>query len=171
MLLNKLCMPALIYFVYAFTHVFIDTIKGLYNTALIEMGIGLLITLVLNILCEQGLGVVSWLIISIPFILMTSIAALVLFVLKLNPATGKALTPPGKTNESNSSQSPTNSSLLPNHPCHRCQQHHPPDHPCPHHPQCGKCHQYHPPHHSCPQQCGKCHQYHPPTQNRPPNQL
>jgi hypothetical protein len=42
-------------------------------------------------LCEQNLGIISWIIISIPFLLMTVIAGLILFVLKLNPATGQKL--------------------------------------------------------------------------------
>ena len=93
-MIHKLCMPALIYLIFSFTHVVIDTYKGLYNTAIIEIWIGIVFTLLLNLLCNSGLGIVSWLIISIPFILMTVIASIVLFAFKLNPATGQAITPP-----------------------------------------------------------------------------
>ena len=96
-----LCMPALIYLIFSFTHVIIDTYKGLYNTAMIEVWISLLFTLLLNLLCEQNLGFVSWIIISIPFLLMTVIASLVLFMFKLNPSTGQQLT---QTSTQNSSQ-------------------------------------------------------------------
>ena len=89
--MNKLCMPALIYLVYSFTHVVIDTYRGLYNTAVIELWIGVVFTLLLNALCDQKLGIVAWLIISIPFLLMTVIASLLLFMFRLNPATGQAL--------------------------------------------------------------------------------
>lgn len=89
--MNKLCMPALIYLVYSFTHVVIDTYRGLYNTAVIELWIGVVFTLLLNVLCDQELGIIAWLIISIPFLLMTVIASLILFVFRLNPATGQAL--------------------------------------------------------------------------------
>ena len=84
-------MPALIYLVYSFTHVVIDTYRGLYNTAVIELWIGVVFTLLLNVLCDQELGIIAWLIISIPFLLMTVIASLILFVFRLNPATGQAL--------------------------------------------------------------------------------
>lgn len=84
-------MPALIFLVYSFTHVVIDTYKGLYNTAVIELWIGVVFTLLLNALCEQELGIVAWLIISIPFLLMTVIASLLLFMFRLNPATGQAI--------------------------------------------------------------------------------
>ena len=90
-------MPALIYLIYATSHVIIDTYKGLYNTAFVEVWQAVLFTFLLNVLCQHGLGVISWLIISIPFILMTVIASVLLFVFGLNPATGKAVssTKPG----------------------------------------------------------------------------
>jgi uncharacterized membrane protein YcfT len=87
-------MPALIYLIFSFSHVVIDTYKGLYNTAIIEIWISAVFTLVLNLLCMQNLGIIAWLIISIPFILMTVIATLLLFMFNLNPATGKALSTP-----------------------------------------------------------------------------
>jgi len=97
-------MPALIYLIFSFTHVVIDTYKGLYNTAMIEIWIGIVFTILLNLLCSSGLGIVSWLIISIPFVLMTVIASIILFAFKLNPATGTAITQPTQ-----STQQPTQS--------------------------------------------------------------
>ncbi len=100
-MINKLCMPALIYLVYALIHIIIDIYSGLYNMAFIEIWIGILGTLVLNILCERDMSIISWFIVSIPFILMTIIAVFILVVLELNPATGKSdkappATPPSK---------------------------------------------------------------------------
>jgi hypothetical protein len=86
-------MPALIYLIFSFSHVVIDTYKGLYNTAIIEIWISAVFTILLNLLCMQNLGFIAWIIISIPFVLMTVIASLLLFMFKLNPATGQALTP------------------------------------------------------------------------------
>jgi hypothetical protein len=93
-MLEKICMPALIYFVFSMTHVIIDTYKGLYNTAIIEFWLSAVFTVLLNLLCTHDMSIVSWLIISIPFLLMTIIAALLLFSFKLNPATGQSLQPP-----------------------------------------------------------------------------
>ena len=90
-MLQPLCMPALIYLLYSLTHVIIDTYKEQYSKAMIEFWISAIFTLLLNVLCQQGLGIVSWLIVSIPFILMTTIAGLLLFSFKLNPATGQPL--------------------------------------------------------------------------------
>jgi ATP/ADP translocase len=92
-MLNEICMPALIYLIFSFTHVIIDTYKGLYNTAMIKFWIGIVVTLLLNILCKNGLGIVSWIIIFVPFLLMALIATIILFALNLDPATGKPLKP------------------------------------------------------------------------------
>ena len=93
-MLQSLCMPALIYLIYSLTHVIIDMYKEQYSKAMIEFWLSAIFTLLLNILCQQGLGIVSWLIVSIPFVLMTTIASILLFAFEVNPATGKPLQPP-----------------------------------------------------------------------------
>ena len=69
----KLCAPAIIYLIFSSTQVIIDTTQGLYNTALMKIIVMSMVTILLNILCIQGLGIVSWIIVFIPFILMTII--------------------------------------------------------------------------------------------------
>jgi len=90
-MLNQLCMPSLIYLIYSATHVMIDVYKENYNRAMIEFFISALFTVLLNLLCMEGLGIISWIIISIPFILMTTIASILLFAFQLDPTTGKPL--------------------------------------------------------------------------------
>ena len=85
----KLCPPAIIYLIFSSTQVIIDTIQGLYNTALMKIIVMVMVTILLNILCIQGLGVVSWIIVFIPFILMTVIVSMLLYVFGLDASTGK----------------------------------------------------------------------------------
>jgi hypothetical protein len=85
----NLCPPAIIYLIFSITQILIDTFKGLYNTAFIKVIVMLMVTLLLNILCDKGLGVVSWIIVFIPFILMTVIVSMILYVFGLDAATGK----------------------------------------------------------------------------------
>ena len=96
-MLQTLCMPALIYLIFAVTHVIVDMYKENYDKALIQFFIGAVFTFLLNILCQSGLGIISWLIVSIPFILMTTIAAILLYSFKVNPSTGEPLPPPTQT--------------------------------------------------------------------------
>jgi hypothetical protein len=84
----NLCAPAIIYLIFSITQILIDTFKGLYNTAVMKVIVTIMVTLLLNILCEQGLSIVSWIIVFIPFILMTVIVSMLLYVFGLDAATG-----------------------------------------------------------------------------------
>ena len=88
MLIKKLCPPALLYVLFSTVQIVIDTFNQLYNTALLKMIVMVLFTIVLNILCKQGLGVISWLIVFIPFISMTIITSVLLIVFGLSPTKG-----------------------------------------------------------------------------------
>lgn len=87
--LTQLCPPAIIYLIFSITQILIDTWKGLYNTAMMKVIVTVMVTFLLNVLCQQGLGVVSWIIVFIPFILMTVIVSLLLYLFGLDAATGK----------------------------------------------------------------------------------
>ena len=84
----NLCAPAIIYLIFSVTQILIDTYKGLYNTAFMKVIVASMVTLLLNILCEKGLSVVSWIIVFIPFILMTVIVSMLLYIFGLDVATG-----------------------------------------------------------------------------------
>jgi hypothetical protein len=85
----SLCAPALIYVAFSLTQVIIDTFKGLYNTAFLKIIVMIIITILLNALCQSGMGIISWIIVFIPFIFMSIIVAILLYVFGLDPATGK----------------------------------------------------------------------------------
>lgn len=85
----NLCSPAIIYLIFSVTQILIDTLKGLYNTAMMKVIVTIMVTLLLNILCQQGLTIVSWIIVFIPFILMSVIVTLLLYVFGLDVASGK----------------------------------------------------------------------------------
>ena len=84
----NLCAPAIIYLIFSITQILIDTYKGLYNTVIVKIIVTIMVTLLLNILCEKDLGFVSWIIVFIPFILMTVIVSVVLYIFGLDAATG-----------------------------------------------------------------------------------
>jgi hypothetical protein len=83
-----LCPPAIIYLIFSAIQIIIDTFKGLYNTALVKIIVASMVTLLLNILCKQGLNIVSWIIVFVPFILMTVIVSMILYIFGLNATTG-----------------------------------------------------------------------------------
>lgn len=89
MTLETICTPALIYLVFSIVQIIVDTGKGLYNTAFLKLIVTFIFTVFLNYLCERGLSVVSWIIVFIPFILMSIIISILLLMLGLDPTTGK----------------------------------------------------------------------------------
>ena len=91
-IINNLCAPALVYLFYSFSQIFIDLYKKMYNTAFLKFIIMIIFTFLLNMLCAQGLGIVSWIIVFIPFMLMSLITAILLYVFGLDPYTGKIAT-------------------------------------------------------------------------------
>lgn len=91
-IINNLCAPALVYLFYSFSQIFIDLYKKMYNTAFLKFIIMIIFTFLLNMLCAQGLGVVSWIIVFIPFMLMSLITAILLYVFGLDPYSGKIAT-------------------------------------------------------------------------------
>jgi len=87
--INNFCAPALLYVAFSLTQIIIDTFKHMYNTALVKIIIMIIFTFILNILCQRGLGIISWFIVFIPFITMTVITAILLISFGLHPSTGK----------------------------------------------------------------------------------
>ena len=83
-----LCMPSIIYLIFSITQIVIDTFKGLYNTALMKFVVMIVVTFLLNYLCKSGLTVVSWIIVFVPFILMTVTVTLLLYYFGLDASSG-----------------------------------------------------------------------------------
>jgi len=95
----NLCAPAIIYLIFSITQILIDTYNGLYNTAFVKIIVTITVTLLLNILCEKGLNVVSWLIVFIPFIFMTVIVGMILYIFGLDVASGNFNTSSNQTTD------------------------------------------------------------------------
>ena len=83
MALEEVCSPAIIYVAFSVIHILIDVFKNSYNAALVKFIIMIVFTTLLNILCERGLGIVSWFIVFIPFI-TTLLSQLVLMALHMS---------------------------------------------------------------------------------------
>ena len=84
----NLCTPALIYVVFSLVQIIADTFKGLYNTAFFKSIIMIIITILLNTLCQSQMGIIAWLLVFFPFIFMSAIVTILLYIFGLNPETG-----------------------------------------------------------------------------------
>ena len=105
--MTTICPPALIYIVFSLTQIILDLIKGLYNTAFMKFIVMTIIGFLLNLLCQGGLGIISWIIVFIPFVLMTIITAMLLYAFGLNDTTGSFIKNPQNTPSPDPVQPPT----------------------------------------------------------------
>ena len=80
----QLCTPALLYLLFSLTYIFSNIYVHHYGSALLHFLMMCVITLALNMLCEQGLFALAWLIVFIPFITMTIISAVMSIVIMSN---------------------------------------------------------------------------------------
>jgi len=84
----RLCAPVIIHNIFSLTQIIIDTIKGLYNSAFMKLIVTILVSILLQILCDRGLKMVAWIIVFIPFIFMTFIIFLLLYIFGLDIVNG-----------------------------------------------------------------------------------
>ena len=88
-MISDVCPPALVYLGFSLVQIIVDIIKNMYNTAMLKFIVMIIFVTILNVLCQSGFTLAAWVIVFVPFILMTIITGLLLYVLGLSPTTGK----------------------------------------------------------------------------------
>ena len=81
----QLCSPALVYLVFSLIHVLVDMYKQHFDSAFLKIIMMIIITMLLNILCERGLSIISWIIVLIPIMMMTFTMVLWVYFLGFKP--------------------------------------------------------------------------------------
>lgn len=89
MFVENLCSPAILYLGFSLTQIVIDMFKGMYNTAIVKTAVAVVFTTILNMLCSRGLTTISWFIVFIPFVTMTFVTGVLMYLFGLAPFTGK----------------------------------------------------------------------------------
>lgn len=68
--IERLCSPALLYLVFVAASVGLDVSFGYIGMAAVKALVGLGLVAVLNTFCSVNLGIVSWFIVSAPFVVL-----------------------------------------------------------------------------------------------------
>uniref|UniRef100_A0A6C0KCX6 Uncharacterized protein n=1 Tax=viral metagenome TaxID=1070528 RepID=A0A6C0KCX6_9ZZZZ len=76
--IDSLCPPALLYLLYITIHVGMDLSLGLFVTAASKVIMGVAGVVILDALCSVDLGVVSWAIVAVPFIMVALASSIAL---------------------------------------------------------------------------------------------
>ena len=84
-IINNLCGPAILFLGFQIITIVINIYNKIYEDAIIQFFSTIIITFLLNILCKKGFSTVSWLIVLIPFILMTLIITTIIFMFSIKP--------------------------------------------------------------------------------------
>ena len=108
----NICAPALIYIAFSLTQIIIDTFKGMYNTAFFKVIVMIIITLLLNALCQGGMSIISWIIVFVPFMFMSLIVGILLYVFGLDAATGTLNFKCDQNESETDSETNSNSNLI-----------------------------------------------------------
>ena len=80
----KIYPPVLIYICLSLIQIILDMFKQLYNTAFMKLIIVIMISFLLTVLCMNDYCIISWIIVFIPFILMSIITSMLLYIFGLN---------------------------------------------------------------------------------------
>ena len=88
MIIDSLCPPAVLYLGFSVIQIIIDLFRGQQNVAFLKIAVMIIFTILLNQLCMGGLTIISWFIVFIPFIMMTYVTTILLYVFGLNPTQG-----------------------------------------------------------------------------------
>ena len=70
---KKLCIPAIIYITFSMVHTLVAISNNDNKGALVQIILGILITLIIQLFCIKGMNIVSWIIVFLPFIFYTYI--------------------------------------------------------------------------------------------------
>lgn len=87
MITSYLCGPAILYIGFSLIQIIIDIYKEIYNAAFIKFIAMLVMSLIINILCDMGLTVLAWFFVFIPIIMMTIVSTLLLQTFGTSPDT------------------------------------------------------------------------------------
>tara|TARA_Y100000389_G_C17210802_1_gene388388 strand:+ start:356 stop:625 length:270 start_codon:yes stop_codon:yes gene_type:complete len=71
MFIKSFCPPAIVYLVFSFTHVLMAVFDNDKKGAFLQAMMGILISLLLQVLCMNGLSIISWIIAFLPLIFYT----------------------------------------------------------------------------------------------------
>lgn len=67
--IEDLCKPALLYLIFLAVNLGLDASMGLWITFLVKAVFGVAVILILDMFCDIGLSVVSWVLVATPFLI------------------------------------------------------------------------------------------------------
>tara|TARA_B100000886_G_scaffold339813_1_gene306482 strand:- start:2543 stop:3043 length:501 start_codon:yes stop_codon:yes gene_type:complete len=99
MLIDRLCSPALIYLAFSMIQLILDLSDSKFRLSVAKLIITLIFTYLLNILCDQKLSIISWILVSLPFLFMGYFSILLVYALGFSDKNGNDMVMPNQTED------------------------------------------------------------------------
>lgn len=108
MLIDRLCSPALIYLAFSMIQLILDLSNNKFRLAVAKLIVAIIFTYILNVLCDQKMSILSWIIVFIPFLFMGYFSLLLTYALGFSEDTPMETT--GETSTETPDEAETESS-------------------------------------------------------------
>lgn len=86
----NICAPSIVYLMFSITQILIDFYNQTYNNIIPKIMVTIMVSLLLNILCERNLNFIAWMIVFIPFFLMTVLVGIIIYIFGIDSVTGNS---------------------------------------------------------------------------------
>ena len=78
---KHLCNPALLYVIFASVQIIFDLFNEMWMLAITKSFVAIIFTFVLNMLCVNGMSIISWILVIIPFLFTLLLVEILIFIL------------------------------------------------------------------------------------------
>jgi hypothetical protein len=84
---KHLCNPALLYVIFASVQIIFDLFNEMWMLAITKSFVAIIFTFVLNMLCVNGMSIISWILVIIPFLFTLLLVEILIFILGFTAVT------------------------------------------------------------------------------------
>jgi len=101
---KHLCNPALLYVIFASVQIIFDLFNEMWMLAITKSFVAIIFTFVLNMLCVNGMSMISWILVIIPFLFTLLLVEILIFILGFTSVTALKNDSESKNNNKNNNK-------------------------------------------------------------------
>jgi predicted membrane protein len=101
---KHLCNPALLYVIFASVQIIFDLFNQMWMLAITKSFVAIIFTFVLNMLCVNGMSMISWILVIIPFLFTLLLVEILIFILGFTSVTALENDSESKNNNKNNNK-------------------------------------------------------------------
>lgn len=110
---KHLCNPALLYVIFASVQIIFDLFNEMWMLAITKSFVAIIFTFVLNMLCVNGMSIISWILVIIPFLFTLLLVEILIFILGVKEIIIDSELKDNKNNDKNNKNNQNNINKTP----------------------------------------------------------